>query len=94
MKYGYVSLEGWAALVCWFLTVLLIAVTISNLPSVSHETQRVSGASRAKTAGTHSPRDPGNAVAEPSAPPALLVAAALFGLTAIILTSRWIRNRL
>src|ERR1019366_1090610 len=104
MRYGYVSVEGWAALVCWLLTVILTAATIFNLPSESHQTQTVSGKSHAQTAGTATvgrpgrdsrlPRDAGKGPVEPSPPPSLLIGAGIFGLAAIVLTSRWIRNRL
>ncbi len=104
MRYGYVSVEGWAALVCWLLTLILTAVTVPNLVRNATQQARPSRNAHTQVAASASPGQRGGpgrlardskheAAPEPPATPLIMVTG-LFGLAAIVLTARWIRNRL
>ncbi len=103
MRYGYVSFEGWAALVCWIAMVLLTA----TLPPATAQHTPQPGATRlvAKTATAATPRKSRGKSYRPLPSPhaergadavgiGRLMAPGIFGLAAIILTWCWVRNRL
>ncbi len=103
MRYGYVSVEGWAALVCWTATVLLFAALLARTAQRARQPGATRLAAKTATAATP-PKSRGKSYRPSPSPHAergadsadegMQIATGILGLAAIILTGRWARNRL
>jgi hypothetical protein len=102
MRYGYVSVEGWAALACWAVVLILLVSTGGKPPceAVSSGNTRHHDAhqqARPVHRGGDVGSGPGRAAAsQQSVPPCSSVpflAAGIFGLAALVLSARWMKNR-
>lgn len=97
MRYGYVSIEGWAALACWVITAVLFAAALVSHPAqvaTPEAKQRAPATVRRKPSQASSPRP--RTVSDVTGPlgDPLQLAAGGLALAGIILTVHWSKNRL